>query len=120
MNTAENGNYLERLRTCYVQLAEAVQSETASPEYIVALSETADKIIDEIKKDSAFRAAVRPEEVLELKEQAEALIRLIKTEMEKRASHISNLQSGRRAVKGYHSLPVGMGISEGKFMDIKK
>lgn len=120
MNTAEKGNYLESLRSCYAQLSEAVQSETVSAERIVALSETAEKIIAEIKKDSQFRSEVNPEEVMALKQQADALIRLIKEEMSKLAAQISKVQSGRRAVKGYNPLPTGMGFSEGKFMDIRK
>lgn len=120
MNTAENGSYLERLSLCYSQLTEAVQSETVSPEQIIALSDKAESIIAEIKKDSAYRATVKPEEALELKRQADGLIGLIKDEMNKLASQISKLKSGSRAVKGYQSAPVGMGYSEGKFMDIKK
>ena len=55
-----------------------------------------------------------------VKEKADAIIRLLHEEMGAIAEQYAQIKTGEQAINAYNPQPVGLGYSEGKFVDRKK
>ena len=55
-----------------------------------------------------------------VKEKADAIVQLLQEEMGAIAEQYAQIKTGRQAINAYYPQPVGLGYSEGKFVDRKK
>jgi|GEM_PF-522568 len=128
--TEANGeSKLEALRSLeerYDRLAGIVQDENADPQLITDLSAEADAIVEFLKgrenSTEMDKASARSEQELlqRLREKSQAVEELFGKELGRIKESLGGLKRGKKAVSAYGPPAVGMGYSEGKFVDRKK
>lgn len=115
---------LRKLEACYDRLVSIVQDDHADPQLITDLTAESDQLIDLINQDKQpVTAAHQGEErqLLEsLKAKSEELETLFHKEMGRIKADLGGLKQGKKAVNAYKPPAVGMGYSEGKFVDKKE
>ncbi|NLM36670.1 MAG: hypothetical protein GX202_00905 [Firmicutes bacterium] len=113
---------LRLLENCYNRLTQVVKDEHADPKVITSLVDEAEQIVvllNSILQRTALEG--EDEETLKtVKEKADAIVQLLHQEMETIAEQYAQLKTGRQAMDAYYSPPVGLGYSEGKFVDRKE
>ncbi len=113
---------LRLLENCYNRLAQAVKDEQADPKEITSLVEEAEQIV--VLLDAILQRTSLEEEkeqtIQTVKEKADAIIRLLNEEMGAIAEQYAQIKTGRQAIDAYYPQPVGLGYSEGKFVDRKE
>lgn len=113
---------LRLLENCYNRLAQAVKDDQADPKEITSLVEEAEQIV--VLLDAILQRTPLEEEkeqtIQTVKEKADAIIRLLNEEMGAIAEQYAQIKTGRQAIDAYYPQPVGLGYSEGKFVDRKE
>lgn len=113
---------LRLLENCYNRLAQAVKDEQADPKEITSLVEEAEQIV--VLLDAILQRTPLEEEkeqtIQTVKEKADAIIQLLNEEMGAIAEQYAQIKTGRQAIDAYYPQPVGLGYSEGKFVDRKE
>lgn len=119
-----------KLQDCYDRLEKEFSARNVDARRITELVEEADRIIKFLSLNAAGQAGeagtdgkstAGEREILEsLRKKARRLEELFKKEMAGIEEAISNLKTGRRAINAYHPPRVGMGYTEGKFVDRKE
>ncbi|HHT05444.1 MAG TPA: hypothetical protein GXZ97_04165 [Hydrogenispora sp.] len=113
---------LRLLENCYNRLAQAVKDEQADPKEITSLVEEAEQIV--VLLDAILQRTSLEEEkeqtIQTVKEKADAIIQLLNEEMGAIAEQYAQIKTGRQAIDAYYPQPVGLGYSEGKFVDRKE
>lgn len=113
---------LRLLENCYDRLAQVVKDEQADPKAIASLVEEAEQIVV-LLNTILQRTPLEAEDVhtvQAVKEKADAIVQLLHEEMEVVAAHYAQIKTGRQAIDAYNPPLVGLGYSEGKFVDSKK
>lgn len=115
---------LHNLEACYDRLAAIVLDENADPQLITDLTAEASRLIDLINRDKPYVSAEHKAEELQLLERlkikAEEVENLFHQEMGRIKQNLGGLKRGKKAVNAYKPPAVGMGYSEGKFVDRKE
>ncbi len=113
---------LRLLENCYNRLAQAVKDEQADPKVITSLVDEAEQIV--VLLNSILQRTLLEEEkeqtIQTVKEKADAIVQLLQEEMGAIAEQYAQIKTGRQAINAYYPQPVGLGYSEGKFVDRKK
>lgn len=113
---------LRLLENCYNRLAQAVKDDQADPKEITSLVEEAEQIV--VLLDAILQRTSLEEEkeqtIQTVKEKADAIIQLLNEEMGAIAEQYAQIKTGRQAIDAYYPQPVGLGYSEGKFVDRKE
>jgi phosphoglycolate phosphatase-like HAD superfamily hydrolase len=113
---------LRLLENCYNRLAQAVKDDQADPKEITSLVEEAEQIV--VLLDAILQRTPLEEEkeqtIQTVKEKADAIIQLLNEEMGAIAEQYAQIKTGRQAIDAYYPQPVGLGYSEGKFVDRKE
>ncbi|HEY8464805.1 MAG TPA: hypothetical protein VIM29_12510 [Bacillota bacterium] len=112
---------LKKLDCLYEQLLKVAADPQADPEQVVALSTEADAVISGwiAKLPSRPGRDARPQ-LEQLQQKLFRIRRLVETERNKAFQSLKNLKAGKRAVQSYRPPTVGLGYTEGKFLDTKK
>ncbi|NLC52922.1 MAG: hypothetical protein GX770_03025 [Firmicutes bacterium] len=113
---------LRLLENCYNRLAQIVKDEEADPQAITSLVDEAEQIVV-LLNAILQRASVEGEKeqnIQAVKEKADAIVQLLQEEMGTIAEQYAQIKTGRQAIDAYYPQPVGLGYSEGKFIDRKK
>ncbi|HHT49614.1 MAG TPA: hypothetical protein GXZ98_10030 [Firmicutes bacterium] len=111
------------LEDCYERLMEAIKDETVDPKEISSFVEEAEHIVvllTNILQKSPIDEEAQLELIKAVKAKADAIIQVLHEEMETIAASYEQLKTGKRALNAYQPQPVGLGYSEGKFVDRKK
>lgn len=115
---------LRNLETCYDRLAAIVRDENADPQLITDLTAEAGRLIDLLNRDKSLVPAAQKVEELQLlerlKSKVEEVESLFHKEMDRIKQNLGGLKRGKKAVNAYKPPAVGMGYSEGKFVDRKE
>lgn len=112
----------EELREAYQQLEQVLEepdAETAAIEAAVEHTESCSAKLMVLVEHQGLDG-LRRGDLEELLGNVQAIIVSLNEESGKLRQVMLNLQSGKRAVKAYHSPRQGMGFTEGKFLDRKK
>ncbi len=120
INLQEGFSLLEQ---CYNRLKDAIADEQADPQEIAFLVDDAERIVQLLSKlwqSSPHRTEDELGLMEKAKVKAEEIVRLLQQEMERITESFKSLSSGRQALNAYNSPRVGMGYTEGKFVDRKK
>lgn len=115
---------LRLLENCYNRLAEVVKDEQADPKAITSLVDEAEQIVvllNSILQRTGMEEEADQETIMEtIKEKADAIVQLLQDEMGTIAQQYAQIRTGRQAIDAYYPQPVGLGYSEGRFVDNKK
>ena len=114
---------LHLLEDCYERLTKAIKDEEADPKEISSFVDEAEQIVVLIAS-ILQKSPVKDEDEMEVmkaaKAKADAIVQLLQAEMGTIAEHYAQIKTGRQAINAYHPQPLGLGYSEGKFVDRKK
>ncbi|MBA2132295.1 hypothetical protein [Capillibacterium thermochitinicola] len=113
---------LRLLENCYDRLAQVVKDEQADPKVITSLVDEAEQIVvllNSILQRTPLEGE-KEETLKTVKEKADAIVQLLQQEMGTIAEKYAQIKTGRQAVDAYYPQPVGLGYSEGKFVDRKE
>ncbi|NLW55513.1 MAG: hypothetical protein GX050_02635 [Firmicutes bacterium] len=111
------------LEQCYNRLEDAIKDEQADPQEIAFLVDDAERIVQllsRLLRSSPLKEEDEFELVQKVKVKAEAIVQLLREEMEYIFESFKSLNTGRQAINAYEGPRVGMGYTEGKFVDRKK
>ncbi len=111
------------LEECYDQLAEVIRDNNADPRRITELVDESEQIIQLLasKIESSGIEVQEEVEILQaVKIKADAIVNLLREEMASIRELFINFQTGRQALNAYDLPQVGLGYTEGKFVDRKK
>ena len=112
---------IQKLDLCYEKLLQITGEPQTSPDQVIELSDQAGAIIANLatllQDQSQTNIRLRLEPVFQKLLQ---IIQLVEKEKNKAYQSLMELKTGKRAVKSYAPPPVGMGYTEGKFLDQKK
>ncbi|HEY8391262.1 MAG TPA: hypothetical protein VIL83_00845 [Capillibacterium sp.] len=113
------------LEDCYERLMRAIKDEKGDHKEISSLVEEAEQIVvllSNILQKPALEEEVDAEVELmrTVKAKADAIIQLLREEMEKIAKSYAQIKTGQQAISAYQPKRVGLGYGEGKFVDRKE
>ncbi|NLY90586.1 MAG: hypothetical protein GX081_03140 [Firmicutes bacterium] len=111
------------LEDCYERLMKAIKDEGADHTVISSFVDEAEQIVvllSNILKKSVIEEEVELELMRAVKAKADAIIQLLQEEMESIAESYAQIKTGQKAINAYQPPSVGLGYSEGKFVDRKK
>lgn len=115
---------LRKLEACYDRLVSIVQDDHADPQLITDLTTEADQLIDLINQDKQPVKTVHQGEerqlLASLKAKSGELETIFRKEMDRLKADLGGLKKGKKVVSAYKPPAVGMGYSEGKFVDRKE
>ena len=115
---------LHNLEACYDRLAAIVRDENADPQLITDLTAEAGRLIDLLNRDKSLVPAAQKVEELQLLERLKSKVEEVESlchkEMGRIKQNLGGLKRGKKAVNAYKPPAVGMGYSEGKFVDRKE
>lgn len=117
-----NSNEWELLLNYYQELEALLEDENSDPEMITSLIEKSDQLIEKLKSmpQISNEMVLTVELLAEISGQSQKLISLMNREKDKAMNQISILKSGKTAFNAYQKPRVGMGYTEGKFLDNRK
>lgn len=106
----------------YQQLELALKDDDSDPEMIVSLIEQSETLFNQLKLkvETGEITLVDKEELTRSHQQSRQLIALINKEKGNILSQINALKSGKTALNAYQKPRLGMGYTEGKFLDNKQ
>ena len=112
----------DELSEAYQQLETLLADPEADPEAIEAAVQNTESCSAKLMVLVEHQGldGLRRGDLEELLGNVQAIIVSLNEESGKLRQVLLNLQSGKRAVKAYHSPRQGMGFTEGKFLDRKK
>lgn len=111
------------LEECYDELVKTINDEEADPKRITDLVGEAEEImgsLSHILEYSEFGEQTEIEILEAIKAKADALVNLLRGEMDNIIALSKKLTTGRQAIGAYDSPLIGLGYTEGKFVDRKK
>lgn len=111
------------LEECYDELVKTINDEEADPKRITDLVGEAEEImgsLSHILESSEFEEQTEIEILEAIKAKADALVNLLRGEMDNIIALSKKLTTGRQAIDAYDSPLIGLGYTEGKFVDRKK
>ncbi len=111
------------LEDCYDRLLKAIKDDEADPKEISSFAEEAEQIVvllSNLLQKSAIEQEAELELIRAVKAKADAIIQLLHEEMEAIAESYAQIKTGQQAINAYQPPTVGLGYSEGKFVDRKK
>ena len=111
------------LEDCYERLLKAIKDEGADPKEISSFVDEAEQIVvllSTILQKKPIEEEAEFELMKAVKAKADAIIQLLHEEMETIAENYAQIKTGKQAINAYQPQSVGLGYSEGKFVDRKK
>lgn len=111
------------LEECYNQLVEAIKDDQADPRKIASLVDDAERIVElltSIWQSSPIKEQGELELMKTVKVKADDIVQLLQKEMGHISESFKTLNTGRQALNAYGMPRIGMGYTEGKFVDRKK
>lgn len=121
MDQVELENEIQKLGLCYEKLLQIIGDPQTEPDQIIELCDQAGAKIANLvrllhdQNQTDIRTRLEP-----IFQKLLQIIPLVETEKNKAYQSLIELKTGKRAVKSYAPPPVGMGYTEGKFLDQKK
>ncbi|HYH02948.1 MAG TPA: hypothetical protein VEC37_07585 [Bacillota bacterium] len=121
MKQLEFENEVQKLDLYYEKLLRITGDPETEPDQVIELSDQASMTITNLAKllQNQRQADIRPR-LEQLYQKLLQVMRLVENEKNKAYQALIDLKTGKRAVKSYGPPPVGMGYTEGKFLDQKK
>jgi hypothetical protein len=109
------------LERCYGQLLQALNAPDSGPEQVMGLVDEATALIAGLPPlpEAADQIGYRLR-LVKLADQLQQVITATEVEKSKLYQAIRELKTGKQAIRSYCPPAVGMGFSEGKFVDRKK
>ena len=111
------------LEECYDQLNEVIKDDNADPRRITELVDESERIVKSLAskiESSGIKDQDEAEILQAIKIKADAIVNLLREEMASITELFLNLKTGRQALNAYDIPPIGLGYTEGKFVDRKK
>ncbi|HBG17375.1 MAG TPA: hypothetical protein DDW93_11375 [Firmicutes bacterium] len=111
------------LEECYDQLVKVIKGDSGDPQKITVLVAEAEQIVDSLSfviQSSGLENQDEVEMMKAIKIKADAIVNLLREEMDAIAELFKNITTGRQALNAYDIPPIGLGYTEGKFVDRKK
>lgn len=111
------------LEKCYDELVKVIKAEEADPQRITDLVREAEEIMGSLSytlKSSGIEDQVETEILEAIKTKADAIVNLLREEMDTIIALSKKITTGRQAMNAYDLPMIGLGYTEGKFIDRKK
>jgi hypothetical protein len=112
------------LQRVYREMEALVRDENFEPERMAALMDRSEELFGQLMEQA--QSSVDPpgaffrEKLVDASEQLNRLIALLRMEKEEVFQQINSLKNSRSALSAYQRPQIGMGYTEGKFLDNKK
>jgi chromosome segregation ATPase len=111
----------QKLDLCYRKLLQAITDVQSDPEKITKLADEAAKLIVELAGTLPNLSETEQKSQLEwLFHQLQQVIAVTEGAMSKLHQALRELNTGKQAIRSYRSPAVGIGYTEGTFLDQKK
>jgi hypothetical protein len=110
----------QRLDFCYEQLLLVIAAAHSEPEQILKLVDEAAALIAGLTDYQGEMEARHWSQLEKLFCKLQQVIEVTAEEKNKICRAMSNLKTGKQAIQSYRPPAVGMGYTEGKFLDQKK
>lgn len=111
------------LEECYDELVKVINAEEADPQRITDLVGEAEEIVGSLSyvlESSEFEEQSEIESLEAIKTKADAIVNLLREEMDNIVALSKKITTGRQAINAYDLPMIGLGYTEGKFVDRKK
>lgn len=111
----------QKLDMCYERLSRIIHSDDqGNAETIYQVTLEAEQLVAGLTASHQEGRGLKRAELLKLNQKVIALIEIINQKLSSFRDQLIKVKRGQNAVKGYGPIKIGMGFTEGKFVDSKR